>query len=273
MRQSLILGWGRWQDQGQDLYHWLLERALSDLPASTRLVFDCCDTLSWVPFAALHNKQKHLIEEYEICHRSRLNGVIKKISTTDEIAIFPCHKDRHRAMPGVAKEIQMIADVYKKQCGLDSSHKEVTMVELLETQPSVTHLAGHFELALQSDESHFEFYNSYDLLLPVILEHNWTCDMVYLSACNTGVRALTTKQLATRSRFSLADCLIERGAKSAVATLWDIRDSNTADFVEKFYRALQKYRDPAMALASVQRQFATGATGNRGQWAAYQCYV
>lgn len=269
MRQSLLLGWGDWREHGTVLFRLLVQQALEDLPITTRLALNCCNTLSWVPYCALNYKRRFLIEDYEIVFSSFTPNPIDKVITTGRAAALPSKNlTSVQTLPGVVREIDIVSTYrhHRRQTTVETNN----LSELLKSRPSVLHLAGHFEIPVDSGPPRLDLGPAGSLSLKQLLSMEWDCDLVYLSACNTGVRAIADKALKAPVKYSLADCVIERGAHSAIGTLWDIPDNNTTDFVAQFYRTLQSCSDPVTALAVTQRDMIATTDGNRGDWAAYR---
>ncbi len=92
-------------------------------------------------------------------------------------------------------------------------------------------------------------------------------DLVVLSACGTARGPIG----ASEGMQGLARAFIAAGAGSVVASLWDVNDESTANFVIDFYRELETTGDPARALGRAKSRalrdgvpFAT--------WAAFEVY-
>jgi CHAT domain-containing protein len=96
-------------------------------------------------------------------------------------------------------------------------------------------------------------------------------DLVTLSACNTALGGGELSDLpAGEELLGLTRAFLSAGSRSVIATLWEIEDRTTAQFVADFYRAARTRAFPE-ALAWVQRQRAhhAGADGHPWQWAAF----
>ena len=76
-------------------------------------------------------------------------------------------------------------------------------------------------------------------------------DTVVLSACETGTGRLEGQE----GIMNLARAFLTAGAKSVVASLWDIEDRSTATVMEGFYQHLAKGESVALALRSSQLEF------------------
>ena len=79
-------------------------------------------------------------------------------------------------------------------------------------------------------------YDLYELSLPV--------DLVTVSACATGLSVVVEGD----EILGLVRGLLYAGARSLVATLWNVQDRATADLMGSFYSHLRTEKDRAAAL-------------------------
>ena len=75
-------------------------------------------------------------------------------------------------------------------------------------------------------------------------------DLVVLSACRTALG----KQVRGEGMIGLTRGLMHAGAKSVVATLWDVDDDSTSMLMKHFYGELKKGTPPDAALRKAQLQ-------------------
>jgi len=78
--------------------------------------------------------------------------------------------------------------------------------------------------------------------------------VVVLSACSSNTGAL----LRGEGVMSLARAFFQAGAHTVVASLWRLRDDETADFFDRFYRHLGRGVSVAAALQAAQRDLIAG---------------
>lgn len=93
-------------------------------------------------------------------------------------------------------------------------------------------------------------------------------DVVVLSACETG----TGKLQGEEGIMNLARSFLTAGARSVVASLWDVDDRSTATLMEDFYEHLAKGESIARALRSAQLGF-THTYGEKASpflWAGFE---
>lgn len=90
--------------------------------------------------------------------------------------------------------------------------------------------------------------------------------LVVLSACESARGPL----LAGEGVQGLARGFLFAGARAVVATLWNVGDAATADFMRRFYRRLAEGDAPAAALRAAKLEtLAEDATASPRTWAAY----
>jgi CHAT domain-containing protein len=71
-------------------------------------------------------------------------------------------------------------------------------------------------------------------------------ELLTLSACDTAAGD-------DRAALGLAGMAIKAGARSALATLWNINDEGSVDLVMEFYRGLKDSTSRAIALQRAQK--------------------
>ena len=93
-------------------------------------------------------------------------------------------------------------------------------------------------------------------------------DTVVLSACETGTGRLQGEE----GIMNLARAFLTAGAKSVVASLWDVDDRSTATLMESFYANLAKGASVRDALRSSQLDFIKtyGDKANPYLWAGFE---
>jgi len=108
-------------------------------------------------------------------------------------------------------------------------------------------------LELQSDGS-----NDGILEVHEILGLSLHANLVTLSACETGMGSGFFNQLPAGDEFvSLTRAFLLAGSNSVLATLWQVDDRSTVEFMEGFYKRLEhggSVGDQATALAQIQRE-------------------
>jgi CHAT domain-containing protein len=91
------------------------------------------------------------------------------------------------------------------------------------------------------------------------------CDLVTLSACETGLGQITRGD----EIIGLARSFIFAGAPSVVTSLWKVDDLATAVMVKRFYRYLKDGRSKAEALRMAQLFVKEEVNSHPAAWAAF----
>ena len=236
----------------QKLYDWLIRPLEPDLKSLTTdtLVFVPDGPLRAIPMAALHDGKQFLINKYAIAITPGLNLTdprpvkrenIKVLSAglTDSVQGFP-------PLPNVSDELLAIQDLYG---GYSMMNRDFLIrnleKELRDKQLTIIHIAshGHFESDIRKS-----FLLTFDGKLTMDQLEQYVglfkfredpLELLTLSACETAVGD-------NRAALGLAGIAIKSGARSALATLWQIDDRASSELVAEFYRQL---KDPAISRA------------------------
>lgn len=124
-------------------------------------------------------------------------------------------------------------------------------------------------LQLESDDTD-------DGLLEVheILGLSLESDLVTLSACATGLGSGFITEIPAGDDFvGLTRAFLQAGSDSVLATLWEVDDRSTVNFMKDFYRRLGASgvsNSKAVALANAQRELrASSEYGHPNYWAPF----
>jgi len=207
-------------------------------------------TLLWVPdgalrglpFAALHDGKRHLVEQYAIAvtpvaalvdARPMAAGVPRAVLTG-----LTESREGFDALPAVAGELEKIAGLLKAPVLRDAAFTMGALRSALERAPaSVIHVASHGQFAPEATQS---FLLAYDgrFTLPQLRQalssarlREEPVELLTLSACQTAAGD-------ERAALGLAGAALSAGARSALATLWSVNDESTAALVTDFYARL-----------------------------------
>ena len=207
-------------------------------------------TLVWVPdgslrglpFAALHDGERHLVERYAI-------GVTPVASLVDVTPASPgprravltgltVSREGFDALPAVAGELETLSILLKAPVLRDSAFTVGALRSALERAPAgVIHVASHGQFAPEATQS---FLLAYDgrFTMPQLREalasaklREEPVELLTLSACQTAAGD-------ERAALGLAGVALSAGARSALATLWSVNDESTAALVTDFYTRL-----------------------------------
>ncbi len=227
-----------------ELYDELVAPLRKHLQAA-HLIFVPHDLLHYVPFHALFDGRRHLIDSYSIsyapsatiyalCHDRSGPEARRSLVFGVPGPGTPLILDEARA---VATRLPS-ADLY---LGADASE---TVLRERGASARFVHIAAHgffrgdnpMFSGIRLGGSYLTLYDLYDLELPA--------EMVALSACVTGLNVIA----AGDEILGLARGLFRAGAASLLLTLWEVPDESTAEFMKVFYDRLPAAPDRAVAL-------------------------
>jgi CHAT domain-containing protein len=86
-----------------------------------------------------------------------------------------------------------------------------------------------------------------------IIHFALNAELVTLSGCSTGIGTIREEAGVE----SLENAFMAAGARSVVASFWDVQDRSTTSLMEMFYRRLALGEDKAQALTGAKRDFMT----------------
>jgi len=239
---------------GRQLYDWLIRPLEEDL-ASARidtLVFVPDGPLRTIPMAALHDGKQYLVEKYALAITPSLNLTdprpinrektnVLAVGVTESVQGFP-------PLPYVAAELGAIGKIFGKSTTLVDGEFRVATFEkkLKEEKFTIVHIASHGMFGGDAEKTFLLAFDDkvtirrLDELVGVFKYRDEPLELLTLSACETA-------EGDDRAALGLAGVAVKAGARSAVATLWNVNDQAAADLVAEFYRQLQ---DPSVSRAT-----------------------
>lgn len=247
---------------GKKLYHWLiadLEEALQKESIHT-LVIIPDGALSLIPFAALYDGEKFLIEKYAIATTPGLQLTAPKPAPRANFEALLVGLSEgvqgFAPLPNVPEELDTIGKVLqgdtKRLLNQDYQKKALTDAVTQNTY-RIIHMATHGEFSSDPNQTFLLTYdgrlqlNQFGNLLKIGQFSDEPVELLTLSACNTAVGDI-------RAAFGLAGIALESGARSAIATLWSVHDEATMLTMTDFYRQFKSRPDlnKAQALQAAQ---------------------
>lgn len=230
--------------------------------------------LHYVPFAALHDGERWLVETYTFGATPSASAWLARQAAPPAAGV-PARDERVLALgvggaslPQVARELEAIGRRFGRSARV-LRDADATREALWAHAPDadVVHLACHGRF--RADNPAFSFVELGDGPLPLqeLRELKLRARLVVLSACETGVSRLAPgdELLGLVRAFTLA------GAGTVVATLWPVDDAASADLVERLYEELRAGAETADALRRAQA-VAARAGVHPFHWAAFQAY-
>ena len=241
----------------QKLYDWLIRPLEADLASSAvdTLVFVPDGALRTIPMAALHDGEQFLIAKYAIGITPSLSlsdpRPIKRegmrvlaVGVTEAVQGFP-------ALPNVAVELQELQTLLGSQNLVNREFLSANFeTKLKEQQFSIVHVASHGEFGNDVENTFLLTFDDklsldrVNQMIGVFKFRDDPLELLTLSACDTAAGD-------DRAALGLAGIAIKAGARSALATLWNINDQATVGLVLDFYREL---KNPAISrVGALQR--------------------
>ncbi|WP_009632123.1 CHAT domain-containing protein [Synechocystis sp. PCC 7509] len=256
----------------QEVYSWLIQPAEAQIAKSgaKTLVFVLDGALQNIPMATLYDGKQYLVEKYAVTLSPGLqllapqplpqNGLK---ALTAGLSIAPANSP-YPALPAVKAEFNLIkqAGVATNQL-LDENFTRKSLARAIDsTDFNIVHLATHGQFSSQAKDT---FILAADGEINVKQLDNLlrnanggksrnpnspeAISLLVLSACETAVGD-------KRAALGLAGVAIRAGARSTLASLWQIDDEATALFIGEFYRELANNKiTKAEALRRAQVSF------------------
>ncbi len=230
----------------QTLHQWLIQPAIADLQHAsiTTLAFVLDGTLRNLPMAALHDGHQYLIEQYSIALTPGLElfPALPQTSPAHPQALIAGLSASHAnftALPGVTQEITQISHTLAATPLLNQAFTLQALTHQVNTRPlRIVHLATHGQFSAKADQTFIQAWDG-RLSLPALanllanrpLQNLPPIDLLVLSACKTA-------QGDKHAALGLAGVAVKSGARSTLATLWQVNDDSTATFMTQFYAQL-----------------------------------
>jgi CHAT domain-containing protein len=229
----------------QQVYDWLIRPAENDLTASgiKTLVFVLDGYLRNLPMTVLHDGEQFLVDKYNIALAPGLQLLAPKPLNKVKLKVLTAGLSEARqgfaALPGVKQEIQQIAAQMPASQLLNQEFvTNQLQARIKAVSYPIVHLATHGQFSSNAADTFILTWDNrvnvkdFDRLLGSRTgEKQLPIELLVLSACETASGD-------SRAALGLAGAAIRSGARSTVATLWQVNDESTAIFMTEFYRQL-----------------------------------
>ncbi|MEO0868730.1 MAG: CHAT domain-containing protein, partial [Cyanobacteria bacterium J06642_11] len=233
-------------------------------PLEAELAAQGIDTISFItdaglrslPLAALHDGERFLIENYNV-------GLMPSLSLTDMT-----YKDIRNVgalvagasvfadqvpLPGVPIELDAISSKWRSRLLRgDTFNLDTLKEERQKSAYGILHLATHGEFNAGDLSRSYLYLNDGKLSLDQLRNiglHKPGVELITLSACQTALGSRTAE-------LGFAGFAVLAGAKTAVASLWNVSDEASAGLMIEFYEQLQGNQPTIKANALRQAQLA-----------------
>jgi CHAT domain-containing protein len=155
-------------------------------------------------------------------------------------------------LPYVEAELEAVKKVFPNDTELINGQFRLgTLEKELKEEPfTIVHIATHGQFGGDVQNTFLLTFDDkltigrLDELVGVFKYRTEPLDVLTLSACETA-------EGDDRAALGLAGVAVKAGARSAVATLWNVDDQAAADLIAEFYRQLQ---EPSVSRAAALRR-------------------
>jgi CHAT domain-containing protein len=226
------------------------------------LIFVPYAALRTIPMAALHDGRQFLVEKYAIATTPGLTLMDPRPLQRNSNEVFAGGisdaVQGFNDLPGVADELRSVSQNYAVRLLLNTTFtKSSVLREIAEGRHFIVHIASHGVFGNNAKDTFLLTYDdklSLDDLENAIRPHQFQgepVELLILSACETA-ESNDRAAPSDRAALGLAGVALKSGARSALATLWEVNDKATSKLIEHFYAALKRH--PALSKAQALRQ-------------------
>jgi CHAT domain-containing protein len=240
--------------------HDRLIRPLDGALTGAKLTIAPHGVLHYLPFAALPNGNGYLIDRFELRLIPSANTLVylraeppKKLGQLLALG-NPDLGERRLDLPNAQTEAMAVAAMFPDSRALVRGDASKTAVKELANGFTMLHFATHGRFdanAPLSSGLYLAKGNESDGVLTVgdLYSLRWDVDLVTLSACETGLGKVANGD----DVIGLTRGFLYAGARSIVASLWEVDDAATAQLMESFYRNLAANgKREALRLAQIE---------------------
>jgi CHAT domain-containing protein len=260
-RRSLQGGDPRWKADSLRLYERLVKPIRARL-VSQNVTIVAHGSLHYLPFNALHDGSQFMVERYSI-RLLPAATVLKFLKASPgekpgTLLAFgnPDLNDRRYELAFAQAEAQNIVRVLPKSRALTRGEATKTAFRKYATDFRMLHIASHGEfdpdrplasaLLLAPDAG-----SDGRLTVSDLYSMRVDADLVTLSACETGLGKVANGD----DVVGLTRAFLYAGARTVIASLWQVDDKATGELMTSFYESLAKNAGKREALRVAQLRF------------------
>ena len=265
------------QSLSQKVYNWLIKPAEAVLAESQTptLVFVLDGWLRNIPMAALYDGKQYLIEKYSIALTPGLQ-LIEPKPLQKELKVIAAGLSEpssgFSALPNVKRELEQIRADIPSNILLNQEFTRSALQNRINSLPfPVVHLATHGQFSSKAEETFIVawkdriYVKQFNQLVRTIEQNRpEAIELLVLSACQTAAGD-------ERAGLGIAGVAFQAGARSTIASLWNLDDESTSVLMNKFYQELaNKKLTKAEALRRAQLALLQNPKYKRPRfWASY----
>jgi tetratricopeptide (TPR) repeat protein len=226
----------------------LEESGLSD-GAPRKLVIVPHGLLHQVPFHALFDGERYLLERFEISYApsARVYSLCQRqgLQVSDKALVMSVTDP---LIPAVTEEARAVARHLPGAEVLSDGQATTDALQIASSGCYVLHLACHG--LFRADNPMFSSLKLHDgwLTAADVMQLDLADTLVTLSACESG----RNEVFAGDELIGLTRAFLGVGASTLVVSLWLVQDEATASLMEKYYERLRDGAGPAEALRAAQ---------------------
>ncbi|MUG95313.1 CHAT domain-containing protein [Scytonema sp. UIC 10036] len=232
----------------QQVYEWIIQPLAPELEKRQvkNLVFVLDGVLRSIPMAALHDKQKYLIEKYNVATtpglqllnpqplaRTQLRTIAGGLSEgSGDFPPLPAVKDELDEIKSTVRQSQVLLNEEFTRNAIENAVKSL--------DAPVVHLATHGQFSSRAEDTFFLTYDGKvninelsNLLKTRETNQQGAIELLVLSACSTAAGD-------KRAALGIAGVAVQAGARSTLASLWVVEDEATALIMGEFYQQLNQ---------------------------------
>lgn len=224
----------------QELYRWLISPLEQDLQEQEidNLNFILDEGLRSIPIAALHDGEKFLVEKYSLAIMPSLNLTdlrYRNIKEASVLAMGATTFQDNNPLPAVGLELSEVTKGRGNSYFLNDQFTTANLRQQHQQQGrQILHLATHG--AFQGGNLNNSYIQLWDRRLtlgelPELGLSSPVVDLLVLSACQT---ALGNRE----AELGFAGLALQAGARSSMASLWEVSDEATLGLMTDFYDQL-----------------------------------
>ncbi|MEW6495517.1 MAG: CHAT domain-containing protein [Cyanobacteriota bacterium] len=239
----------------QKMYHWLVAPIEPDLQQLRikNLAYIMDTGLRSVALAALHDGKQFIIENYSVGLMPSLSVTDTRYSDVRNTSVLAMGMENFTdksSLPAVPVELSAIAgQLWSGKSFLNQTFTLSNLQTARNSQPyGIIHLATHAQyLPGKPDKSYLQLWDT-QLRLEQLRQmglHKPPVELLVLSACRTAVGD-------EENELGFAGLAAQAGAKSVLASLWDVNDEGTLSLMTEFYGQLKQIPLKAEALRLTQ---------------------
>lgn len=268
----------------QKLYELLVAPIATDLARSNiqTLIYAPDGPLRYVPLSALYDGQQWLMQKYTINNitATSLTNLRPTPPTPPRILAGAFTQGQYNfqvgdrrfqfaGLPFAGREVENLASQIPNTTKLLDRDFQSGVITSRSGEFNIIHLATHAAFVSGQPQESFVLFGdgSRSSLRDVATWILKDVDLVVLSACETGIGG----KLGTGEEIMGFGYQMQfAGAKSAIASLWQVDDGGTQALMDNFYGSLRDGKTPrAQALTQAQRAMLKGKFSHPYYWSAF----